>query len=107
MFNGEIFNHGELRKDLEKKRIKFFTNNSDTETILNGLNYYGVSFIEKLRGQFAIFYLNKKEKRIVLARDRLGQKPLYYKLDKESIIFHFLVKTKTPLFATANSTFSL
>tara|TARA_B100001250_G_scaffold169750_1_gene146188 strand:+ start:18477 stop:20270 length:1794 start_codon:yes stop_codon:yes gene_type:complete len=87
MFNGEIFNHGELRKDLEKKRIKFFTNNSDTETILNGLNYYGVSFIEKLRGQFAIFYLNKKEKRIVLARDRLGQKPLYYKLDKESIIF--------------------
>jgi len=87
MFNGEIFNHSELRKDLEKKRIKFFTNNSDTETILNGLNYYGVSFIEKLRGQFAIFYLNKKEKRIVLARDRLGQKPLYYKLDKESIIF--------------------
>ena len=87
MFNGEIFNHGELRKDLEKKRVEFFTNKSDTETLLNGLNYYGVNFIEKLRGQFAIFYLNKKEKRIVLARDRLGQKPLYYKLDKESIIF--------------------
>ena len=87
MFNGEIYNHAELRKDLENKGLKFHTSHSDTETILLGLSYYGKKFVSKLRGQFAIAFLDEKESKLHLIRDRLGQKPLYYYLDNEHIHF--------------------
>ena len=87
MFNGEIYNHAELRKDLENQGIKFYTSHSDTETILVGLSYYGKKFVSKLRGQFAIAFLDEKESKLHLIRDRLGQKPLYYYLDNEHIHF--------------------
>jgi asparagine synthase (glutamine-hydrolysing) len=87
MFNGEIYNHAELRKDLENQGLKFHTSHSDTETILVGLSYYGKKFISKLRGQFAIAFLDEKESKLHLIRDRLGQKPLYYYLDNENIHF--------------------
>ena len=48
MFNGEIYNHLELRRDLENQGLKFYTSHSDTETILVGLSYYGINFISKL-----------------------------------------------------------
>ena len=51
MFNGEIFNHVELRNKLEDDGVKFFSNNSDSEVVLNGLSHYGINFIEKLIGQ--------------------------------------------------------
>ena len=87
MFNGEIYNHKELRKDLEKKKIRFYANHSDTEVILNGLSYYGLDFVKRLRGQFSISFLDKKNRKIYLIRDRIGQKPLYYYSDKTSLIF--------------------
>ena len=87
MFNGEIYNHAELRKDLENQGLKFNTSHSDTETLLNGLSYYGINFVNKLRGQFAIAFFDEKKSKLYLVRDRVGQKPLYYFLDNENIHF--------------------
>jgi len=87
MFNGEIYNHSELRRDLENQGLKFYTSHSDTETILVGLSYYGIDFVSKLRGQFAIAFLEEKDSKLHLIKDRLGQKPLYYYLDNEHIHF--------------------
>ena len=87
MFNGEIYNHNELRKELESSGSYFRTSHSDTEVILNGISKYGLSFIEKLNGQFAIFLLNNSLKKAYLIRDRLGQKPLYYSLDSNKLLF--------------------
>ena len=87
MFNGEIFNHKELRKKLEKRNIRFNTNHSDTEVILNGIDHSGVNFIEELRGQFAIFYINFDQNKIIFARDRVGQKPLFVNFDEQNITF--------------------
>ena len=95
MFNGEIYNHLELRKHLQSKKVKFNTDHSDSEVVLNGLDSEGIKFIEKLRGQFAIFYLNRKNKKIYIARDRLGQKPLYYKLENKEIFFSSNLKSLT------------
>lgn len=86
MFNGEIYNHQELRKSLEK-RVKFRTSHSDSEVVLNGLITHGISFVNELRGQFSIFFLNKKENTCYLIKDRLGQKPLYYNIENNSITF--------------------
>ncbi len=87
MFNGEIFNHKELRKKLEKRKIRFNTNHSDTEVILNGIDHSGANFIEELRGQFAIFYINFDQNKIIFARDRVGQKPLFVNFDEQNITF--------------------
>jgi len=87
MFNGEIFNHEYLRKELFKKGIKFKTSHSDTEVILNGLEEEGIDFIKKLRGQFAIFYFDKKQKKAYLVRDKLGQKPLYFSKLNNELVF--------------------
>lgn len=87
MFNGEIFNHKDLRKYLESKGCTFLTSHSDTEVILKGLSLEGIDFINKLRGQFAIFYFDKISNKCFFIRDRLGQKPLYYKFKKNQIIF--------------------
>ena len=85
MFNGEIYNHSALRDMLVKNGKKFKTKNSDTEVILNGLDHFGVKFINQLRGQFSIAYLNKITKKLYLIRDRVGQKPLFYSHDSLSI----------------------
>ena len=61
MFNGEIYNHADLRKDLQKQGQKFYTSHSDTETLLVGLSYYGINFINKLRGQFAIAFFDEQK----------------------------------------------
>ncbi len=87
MFNGEIYNHADLRQDLQKQGQKFYTSHSDTETLLVGLSYYGINFINKLRGQFAIAFFDERKLELTLIRDRLGQKPLYYFLDNENIHF--------------------
>ena len=87
MFNGEIYNHSELRKDLQNKGLKFYTSHSDTETLLVGLSYYGIKFVDKLRGQFAIAFFDERKSELSLIRDRLGQKPLYYFFDNKNIYF--------------------
>ena len=87
MFNGEIYNHNQLRKEMEDDGISFLTSHSDTEVVLNGLSYYGVGFVEKLIGQFSIFFLNINNNKVFLIRDRLGQKPLFYKITNSNIVF--------------------
>ena len=87
MFNGEIYNHKELRKYLSTKGRNFKTSHSDTEVVLNGLEIEGIEFINKLRGQFSIFYLNQAERKFYLIRDRLGQKPLYFYNNNDLFIF--------------------
>ena len=79
---------------MQSKKVKFNTDHSDSEVVLNGLDSEGIKFIEKLRGQFAIFYLNRKNKKYI-ARDRLGQKPLYYKLENKEIFFSSNLKSLT------------
>jgi asparagine synthase (glutamine-hydrolysing) len=87
MFNGEIYNHNQLRKDLENNGIKFKTKNSDSEVVFNGLSKFGISYIEKFVGQFAIFYLDAENMKIYLIRDRFGQKPLFYSISQGQVRF--------------------
>jgi len=87
MFNGEIYNHNQLRKDLENNGVKFQTKNSDSEVVFNGLSKFGISYIEKFVGQFAIFYLDAENMKIYLIRDRFGQKPLFYSISQGQVRF--------------------
>jgi asparagine synthase (glutamine-hydrolysing) len=86
LFNGEIFNHRELKKDLEHK-FNFKTSHSDTEVLLFGLTQYGTKFLERINGQFAIVFLDFNNEKIFLIRDRLGQKPLFYTHNAKELSF--------------------
>ena len=77
VFNGEIFNFVELRADLEARGHVFYTR-SDTEVIVHLYDRYGDRFVEHLNGQFAIALWDGTRRRLVLARDRAGIRPLYY-----------------------------
>jgi len=86
VFNGEIYNHLEIRADLEKLGHKF-TSHSDTETVLKAFLQWDTASFARLRGMFAVAIWNAPQKRFVLARDRLGIKPLYYTLRGEDLYF--------------------
>jgi asparagine synthase (glutamine-hydrolysing) len=77
VFNGEIYNYRELKKDLEARGHKFRTN-SDTETILRAYDEFGADCVKMLRGMFAFAIWDIKEQSLFLARDRVGKKPLFY-----------------------------
>lgn len=85
MFNGEIYNSNKLRK--KNTEYNFLTSHSDTETLLAGLDQFGINFINELEGQFSFFYMNKIMKKIYLVRDRVGQKPLYFSCKSSSLNF--------------------
>lgn len=87
MFNGEIYNHAELRSQLIKKGYKFESSHSDTESLLYSFVEFGEKTPEMLRGQFSFIFLDKRKNTIYLCRDRLGQKPLYYFLGKDTLNF--------------------
>ena len=93
LFNGEIFNHQQLRLELEDKDIKFFTDHSDTEVLLNGISFYGLDFLNKVIGQFAIVFFDFNKNNIYLIRDRLGQKPIFYKSDQNNLSFSSNLKS--------------
>jgi asparagine synthase (glutamine-hydrolysing) len=86
MLNGEIYNYPELRKELDSRGHRFSTH-SDTETIVHLYEEYGEKCFERLRGMFAIALWDSKNRKLLLARDRLGKKPLYYASDGRRIIF--------------------
>jgi asparagine synthase (glutamine-hydrolysing) len=75
VFNGCIYNHEELRRELEPHYR--FTSSSDTETLLKAYDHWGEAFVERLVGMFALAIVDKRREQVVLARDRLGIKPLY------------------------------
>src|SRR3974390_1550381 len=86
VFNGEIYNHLELRMELEALGHGF-SSHSDTETVLKAFLQWDLQSISRLRGMFAFAIWHKPTRRLVLARDRLGIKPLYYTKIGEDIYF--------------------
>ncbi|APT75926.1 hypothetical protein LN42_05685 [Marinitoga sp. 1137] len=90
-FNGEIYNFLELRGILQSKGY-IFNSNTDTEVILNGYIEYQEKILNMLNGMFAFAIFDKKEKKLFIARDRYGIKPLYYKLDNSKLIFASEIK---------------
>ena len=87
-FNGEIYNYLELKKDLKKKKILFKTK-SDTEVLLKYLNYYGVDKLNNIHGMWSFAYYSKKNNKLYLCRDKFGEKPAFYSLDKKKKFFIF------------------
>ncbi len=77
VFNGEIYNHEELRYSL-RARGRQFVSSSDTEVVLHAFREWDVDCFHRLRGMFALAIWIRSQKRLVLARDRMGIKPLYF-----------------------------
>ena len=90
-YNGEVYNYHEIKKELIKNGIKF-RSNTDTEIVLEAIEYWGVEAINKFNGMFAIAIWNKTKKELLLIRDRLGIKPLYYSINQFGIVFASEIK---------------
>lgn len=86
VFNGEIYNHKEIRNELEIKGYKF-NSNSDTEIIIKSYEYWGPDCVKQFNGMFAIVLLDNHKKKVFLFRDRLGVKPLYYYYNSGLFLF--------------------
>jgi len=91
VFNGEIYNHLALREQLIARGHRYSTH-SDTETIIHLFEEYGADCVQHLRGMFAFAIWNRNTKTLFIARDRLGIKPLYYKLSPERLLFGSEIK---------------
>src|SRR3954451_5493864 len=76
--NGEIYNHAQLRAELEAQGHRMRTDHSDTEVLVHLYEQHGPAFAERLRGMFAVAIWDARERRLVLARDRFGIKPLHW-----------------------------
>ena len=86
ILNGEIYNFLELRQRLIDKGHRFYTR-TDTEVIAHLYEDRGPDFVSELRGMFGLAVWDRKTRTLVLARDRLGIKPLFYRLDSSSLVF--------------------
>lgn len=86
VFNGEIYNYLELRNKLIDVGERFATE-SDTEVLLKALKVWGMSAMEQFNGMFAFAFLNRREQKLFLVRDRFGVKPLYYTVTPQSFLF--------------------
>ena len=93
-FNGEIYNFRDIKKELTEKKI-YFKSNSDTEVIIESYKYWGLNFIKKLRGMFALAIWDSIKKKLILARDPFGIKPLYY--TKKNGVCYFASQVKSLL----------
>ncbi len=87
VFNGEIYNHVALRKELEDRGHRFISHHSDTEVLLHGYREWGRRMPEKLNGMWAFALFDKKAQQLFLSRDRFGKKPLYYTLQNKAFVF--------------------
>ncbi len=92
-FNGEIYNHAEIRKELQQTGNHHFkTDHSDTEIILHAFEEWGITCINKFRGMFAFALYDSKKQELWLVRDRIGVKPLYYSIHNGRIVFASEIK---------------
>lgn len=87
IFNGEIYNHVELRKELEQSGHRFRSSHSDTEVLIHGYRQWGEELPERLNGMFAFAIVDRRAERLFLARDRFGEKPLYYAQTGQAFVF--------------------
>jgi len=78
VFNGEIYNHSELRAELKERGAHFVTDHSDTEVLLHGYRIWGDGFVERLNGMWAFVIYDRRRRRLFASRDRFGKKPFYY-----------------------------
>ncbi|MEX2191026.1 MAG: asparagine synthase (glutamine-hydrolyzing) [Bacteroidota bacterium] len=92
VFNGEIYNHRVLRNEFEQKGYRY-RSRSDTESILCAYKEYGPDFVHKLLGMFALALWDEEKRRLILARDRVGIKPLYYTVQNGRIVFASEIKS--------------
>ena len=87
VFNGEIYNHLELREELIQSGHRFLTDHSDTEVLLHGYREWGAALPSRLNGMWAFALLDRKRREIFLSRDRFGKKPLFYSLQNGTFAF--------------------
>jgi asparagine synthase (glutamine-hydrolysing) len=108
VFNGEIYNHAELRRLLEQAGHSFRSNHSDTEVLVHGYEEWGSGLLERLNGMFAFCVYDRQKRQLFFARDRFGKKPLYYAPIRGGIAFaselkallkHTYVKTEIDMLA--------
>ncbi len=93
VFNGEIYNHAELRSELiALGRTQWQTDHSDTEVVLQAFAEWGIGCLKKFRGMFAMAIWDARDQSLWLIRDRIGIKPLYYALDKRGVVFASEIK---------------
>ena len=90
-FNGEIYNFAEIRTDLEQLGY-VFRSRGDAEVIANGWHAWGARVFNRMRGMFALALWDTRSRRLVLARDRLGKKPLYYAPTPQGVLFGSEIK---------------
>jgi len=91
VFNGEIYNHLEIRTRLERNGHRYYTQ-SDTETIVHAYEEYDLDFVSYFNGMFGVALWDARKRLLVLARDRLGQKPLYYTVHNGCLLFASEIK---------------
>jgi asparagine synthase (glutamine-hydrolysing) len=91
VFNGEIFNHPELREELERLGHRYATN-CDTETVLHAYEEYGPECLSRFNGQFAIAIWDVRNRALFMARDRLGVRPIFYTVNEGVLVFGSEIK---------------
>lgn len=91
VFNGEIYNYVELRRELEQRGVRFATE-SDTEVLLQAYLAYGPACVDRFEGMWSFAVYDRRERRLFLSRDRFAEKPLYYRVDDDGMCFGSEVK---------------
>ncbi|NEO86530.1 MAG: asparagine synthetase B, partial [Spirulina sp. SIO3F2] len=92
VFNGELYNYRELTQSLTRRGHQFYTS-SDTEVLVHAYEEFGDEFLEHLNGMFAFALWDTRQQRLLIGRDRLGIKPLYYAQHDGALIFGSEIKT--------------